>query len=95
MGIISFIILGLIVGMLARLVLPGRQPIGLLWTIVLGMVGALAGGLLATEVLNIADNDEFNFGSLLLAVGVSALLLGLFIRFAADRDDRVRGGLGT
>ena len=89
MGIVSFIILGLIVGALARLVVPGRQPIGLLWTIALGMVGALAGGLLATEVLNIADSDEFNFGSLLLAVGVSALLLGLFIRFRADRDDRL------
>jgi uncharacterized membrane protein YeaQ/YmgE (transglycosylase-associated protein family) len=95
MGIISFIILGLIVGALARLVLPGRQPIGILWTIALGMVGALAGGLLATEVLNIADSDEFNFGSLLLAVGVSALLLGLLIRFAADRDDRVGRGLRT
>ena len=43
MGIISFIILGLIVGALARLLLPGRQPIGILWTIALGMVGALAG----------------------------------------------------
>jgi uncharacterized membrane protein YeaQ/YmgE (transglycosylase-associated protein family) len=95
MGIISFIILGLVVGALARLVLPGRQPIGLLWTIALGMVGALAGGLLATEVLNVADSDEFNFGSLLLAVGVSALLLALFIRLAANRDDRVGGRLGT
>jgi uncharacterized membrane protein YeaQ/YmgE (transglycosylase-associated protein family) len=95
MGIISFIILGLIVGALARLVLPGRQPIGLLWTIALGMVGALAGGLLATEVLDIADRDEFNFGSLLLAIGVSALLLALFIRFRADRDDRVGRGLRT
>jgi uncharacterized membrane protein YeaQ/YmgE (transglycosylase-associated protein family) len=88
MGIISFIVLGLLVGALARLVLPGRQPIGLLWTIALGMIGALAGGLLATEVLNIAGSDEFNFGSLLLAVGVSALLLALFIRMSADREDR-------
>jgi uncharacterized membrane protein YeaQ/YmgE (transglycosylase-associated protein family) len=88
MGIVSFIVLGLLVGALARLVLPGRQPIGLLWTIALGMIGALAGGLLATEVLNIADSDEFNFGSLLLAVGVSALLLALFIRMSAAREDR-------
>jgi uncharacterized membrane protein YeaQ/YmgE (transglycosylase-associated protein family) len=95
MGIISFIILGLVVGLLARLALPGRQPIGILWTIALGMVGALAGGLLATEVLGIAGSDEFNFGSLLLAVGVSALLLAVFTRFAADRDDRVRGRFGT
>jgi uncharacterized membrane protein YeaQ/YmgE (transglycosylase-associated protein family) len=86
MGIISFIILGALIGALARLALPGRQPIGILWTIALGMVGALAGGLLATEVFNIAGNDEFNLGSLLLAVGVSVLLLMLFVRFAGDRD---------
>jgi uncharacterized membrane protein YeaQ/YmgE (transglycosylase-associated protein family) len=86
MGIISFIILGLIVGALARLAIPGRQPIGLLWTIALGMAGALAGGLLATEVLNVADSDEFNFGSLLISVAVSALLLALYIRYATGRD---------
>ena len=85
MGIISFIILGLVVGALARLALPGRQPIGILWTMALGMVGALVGGLLATEVFNIANNDEFNFGSLLLAVVVSVGLLMLFVRYAGGR----------
>lgn len=86
MGIISFIILGLIVGALARLALPGRQQIGILWTIALGMFGALVGGLLATEVLGIAGNDEFNLGSLLLAVIVSVGLLMLFLRVVANRD---------
>jgi uncharacterized membrane protein YeaQ/YmgE (transglycosylase-associated protein family) len=89
MGIVSWIIWGLVVGLIARAVLPGRQSIGLLWTIVLGVVGSLAGGFLATEVLGIADNDEFDFGSFLIAVATSALLLWLFIRFSADRDDRV------
>jgi len=91
MGIISWIIWGLVVGLIARAVLPGRQSIGLLWTIVLGVVGSLAGGFLATEVLGIADNDEFDFGSFLIAVAVSALLLWAFIRFTADRSDRVAG----
>ena len=90
MGIISFIVLGAVIGALARLALPGRQPIGILWTIALGMVGALVGGLLATEVFNIAGNDEFNLGSLLLAVGVSVLLLMLFVRYAGDRDRALR-----
>jgi uncharacterized membrane protein YeaQ/YmgE (transglycosylase-associated protein family) len=89
MGIVSWIIWGLVVGLIARAVLPGRQSIGLLWTIVLGVVGSVAGGFLATEVLGIADNDEFDFGSFLIAVATSALLLWLFIRFSADRDDRV------
>jgi uncharacterized membrane protein YeaQ/YmgE (transglycosylase-associated protein family) len=89
MGIVSWIVWGLVVGLIARAVLPGRQAIGLLWTIALGVVGSLAGGFLATEVLGIADNDEFDFGSFLIAVATSALLLWLFIRFSADRDDNV------
>ena len=65
---------------------PASQPIGILWTMALGMIGALIGGLLATEVFNIANNDEFNFGSLLLAVAVSVGLLMLYVRYAASRD---------
>jgi len=89
MGIISWAIWGLLVGLIARALLPGRQSIGLLWTIVLGVLGALAGGFLATEVLGIADSDEFDFGSFLIAVATSMLLLWLYIRFAADRDEGV------
>ena len=85
MGIISWIIWGLVVGAIARLLLPGRQPIGILWTIVLGIVGAVAGGFLATEVFGIGDADEFDFGSFLIAVATSMLLLWLVSRFA-DRD---------
>ena len=89
MGIISWAIWGLVVGLIARAILPGRQKIGLLWTIVLGVIGSLAGGFLATEVLGIADNDEFDFGSFLIAVAASMLLLWLYVRFAADRDEGV------
>jgi uncharacterized membrane protein YeaQ/YmgE (transglycosylase-associated protein family) len=78
-----------LVGLLARALLPGRQSIGLLWTIVLGVVGSVAGGFLATEVLGIADSDEFDFGSFLIAVAASMLLLYLFIRFSANRDEGV------
>jgi uncharacterized membrane protein YeaQ/YmgE (transglycosylase-associated protein family) len=89
MGIISWIIWGLLVGLIARALLPGRQSIGLIWTILLGVVGSIAGGFLATEVLNIADSDEFDFGSFLIAVATSMLLLYLFIRLTADRPDRL------
>jgi uncharacterized membrane protein YeaQ/YmgE (transglycosylase-associated protein family) len=86
MGIISWAIWGLFVGLLARLVLPGRQPIGLLWTVLLGVAGSLIGGFLATEVFEIADNDEFDFGSFLIAVGTSALLLWAYIRYARRHE---------
>ena len=90
MGIISWAIWGLFVGLLARLLIPGRQPIGILWTILLGVVGSLIGGFLATEVLDIADNDEFDFGSFLIAVGVSAALLWGYIRYATRHDRPAR-----
>jgi uncharacterized membrane protein YeaQ/YmgE (transglycosylase-associated protein family) len=90
MGILSWVIWGLFVGLLARLVLPGHQPIGLLWTIALGIAGSLIGGFVATEILNIADNDEFDFGSFLIAVGTSALLLWGYIRYVR-RHERLAG----
>jgi uncharacterized membrane protein YeaQ/YmgE (transglycosylase-associated protein family) len=88
-GILSWIFWGLFVGAIARLLLPGRQPIGFLWTIGLGIVGSIVGGFLATEVIDIADSDEFDFGSFLIAVGASALLLTLAGPLLA-RADRKR-----
>jgi uncharacterized membrane protein YeaQ/YmgE (transglycosylase-associated protein family) len=88
MGIISWVIWGLFVGAIARLLIPGRQAIGFLWTIALGIAGSVIGGFLATEVLDIADSDEFDFGSFLIAVATSALLLWLYLRYVAGRDRR-------
>ena len=42
----------------------------------------------STEILNIADNDEFDFGSFLIAIGTSVLLLWLYLRYFAERDRR-------
>ena len=77
MGILSWIFWGLFVGAIARLLLPGRQKIGILWTVALGVAGSIVGGFLATEVLDVGDSDEFDFGSFLIAVGASVLLLML------------------
>ena len=85
MGIISWVIWGFFVGLIARGVKPGRQAIGCWWTIALGIVGSLIGGFLATEVLNIADADEFDFGSFLIAVITSVILLAIWERYEARR----------
>jgi uncharacterized membrane protein YeaQ/YmgE (transglycosylase-associated protein family) len=92
MGIISWAIWGLFVGLVARLVLPGRQPVGFLWTIALGLAGSLIGGFVATEILHIADNDEFDFGSFLIAIATSVLLLWAYLRYFAqsEREPRYR-----
>ena len=88
MGIISWAIWGLFVGLLARLLVPGRQPIGFLWTIGLGLAGSLIGGFVATEILEIADSDEFDFGSFMIAVGTSVLLLAIAGRFLTRGDEQ-------
>ena len=75
MGIFSWIFWGLFVGAIARLLLPGRQKIGIIWTILLGVAGSVVGGFVATEVIDIADSDEFDFGSFMIAVGASVALL--------------------
>jgi uncharacterized membrane protein YeaQ/YmgE (transglycosylase-associated protein family) len=85
-GIVSWILWGLFVGFIARLLLPGRQAIGLLWTMVLGIAGSLIGGFFATEIIDIADSDEFDFGSFLIAIGTSVLLLWAYLRYFAERD---------
>jgi uncharacterized membrane protein YeaQ/YmgE (transglycosylase-associated protein family) len=90
MGIVSWIVWGLFVGFIARALLPGRQKIGLAWTLILGVVGSLAGGFLATEVIDVADSDEFDFGSFLIAVGASVVLLSVVDRVNRMLPDRNR-----
>lgn len=50
MGILAWIVLGLIAGLLAKLLMPGRDPGGIIITILLGIGGALVGGFLGTQL---------------------------------------------
>jgi uncharacterized membrane protein YeaQ/YmgE (transglycosylase-associated protein family) len=78
MAIVSWALWGLFVGAIARLLRKGSQPIGLLWTMILGVAGSLIGGFVATDLLHIADHDHFDFGSFLIAVAASFILLALW-----------------
>jgi uncharacterized membrane protein YeaQ/YmgE (transglycosylase-associated protein family) len=71
--ILWLILVGLIVGALARLAVPGRNPIGILGTILVGIAGALGAGLLMNYVV---DEDSSGI-AFLLAVAVAALLVWL------------------
>ena len=74
MGIIGFIVFGLVVGALARLILPGRQSIGLILTLVLGLAGSVIGGVVANSVGS-GDIFELNvFGSIVAIVSAVVLL---------------------
>jgi uncharacterized membrane protein YeaQ/YmgE (transglycosylase-associated protein family) len=79
MGILSWIVLGLVVGAVAKLIMPGKDPGGLLITIGLGIAGALVGGFLGSMV-GLGPVTGFNLGSLAIAVAGSILLLFLYRR---------------
>jgi uncharacterized membrane protein YeaQ/YmgE (transglycosylase-associated protein family) len=73
---IGFIVAGLIIGALARLLLPGKQKIGLLWTLGLGLVGSVIGGTIA-NLINTGDIFELNFIGFIAAVVASVALLAV------------------
>jgi uncharacterized membrane protein YeaQ/YmgE (transglycosylase-associated protein family) len=77
MGILSWIILGLIVGALAKLIMPGKDPGGFIVTILLGIAGAFVGGFVASLV-GIGGVKGFDLGSLAVATAGAVLLLFVY-----------------
>jgi uncharacterized membrane protein YeaQ/YmgE (transglycosylase-associated protein family) len=83
MGILGWIILGLLAGAIAKLILPGRQGGGWIITLILGIVGALLGGFLGSVLFNAPLQDFFSIQTWLLAIGgaiVVLLIYGLVTR---------------
>ena len=74
MGIVAWIALGLVAGVLAKVIMPGKDPGGIVITILLGIGGALVGGFIGT-LLGFGDVSGFDLRSLALAVGGAVLLL--------------------
>ncbi|MEU0027095.1 GlsB/YeaQ/YmgE family stress response membrane protein [Streptomyces sp. NPDC006335] len=71
-GVISAIVIGIVIGVLGRLVIPGRQRIGVLWTILIGVVAAFIGTGIAAG-LGVADTDGVDWVEWLIQVAVAAL----------------------
>ncbi|WP_019855761.1 GlsB/YeaQ/YmgE family stress response membrane protein [Actinopolyspora mortivallis] len=78
MGILSWILFGLIAGAVAKLILPGKDPGGIIVTILIGVVGGLLGGWISTTVFDGAGVSGFNLASFLWAVVGSLILLVLY-----------------
>jgi uncharacterized membrane protein YeaQ/YmgE (transglycosylase-associated protein family) len=78
MGILAWLVLGLVAGALAKFIMPGQQGGGILLTIVLGIVGALLGGFLGTYVLRFGDVSGFDLRSIAIAVCGALLVLSLY-----------------
>jgi uncharacterized membrane protein YeaQ/YmgE (transglycosylase-associated protein family) len=85
MGIIGWILLGLLAGIIAKAVLPGDDPGGIIVTTIIGIVGALLGGLIA-RALGIGDPiDEFFDISTWLAAIIGAIALLVVWRLVVGR----------
>ncbi|MBX9719022.1 MAG: GlsB/YeaQ/YmgE family stress response membrane protein [Microbacteriaceae bacterium] len=78
MGIIGWIILGLISGAIAKAILPGNQGGGWVITLVLGVVGALLGGFIGSQLFNVGLEGFFDITTWLLAIGGSILVLLIY-----------------
>ena len=86
MGIIAFLILGLLAGAIAKAILPGDDPGGIIVTMIIGVVGALLGGFLAGLVFDADPMQEFfDLSTWLAAIVGSIVLLLLYRVFAGDR----------
>ncbi|WP_149181301.1 GlsB/YeaQ/YmgE family stress response membrane protein [Streptomyces sp. TRM49041] len=83
-GIITAIIFGAIIGALARLVLPGRQNIGWLWTIAVGVAAALVGTAVAAA-LGVADTKGVDWIEWAIQIGLAAAGVTALERFRAGR----------
>ena len=76
MGIIAWIVLGLVAGLIANMLIPGRRQQGLILTCVIGVVGALLGGWLATKIFHIHSlQGFFNLSTWVTAIVGAAILL--------------------
>ena len=74
MGILSWIVMGLIVGAVAKWIMPGADPGGVIVTMLIGIAGAFVGGFVGS-LLGLGSVTGFNLVSLLLAIGGALLLL--------------------
>jgi uncharacterized membrane protein YeaQ/YmgE (transglycosylase-associated protein family) len=77
MGILAWIIFGLIAGALAKFIMPGTQGGGIILTIILGVIGALVGGFLGTHLLGFGEISGFDLRSMSIAVGGALVVLFL------------------
>ena len=79
MGFFSWAVLGLIVGVIARVITPGRERIGLVFTIILGVLGAVVGGYVATH-FGWGKVSGINLKSLGIATGGAVVVLWVYKR---------------
>jgi uncharacterized membrane protein YeaQ/YmgE (transglycosylase-associated protein family) len=87
MGIIAFITLGLLAGLIAKAIMPGYDPGGFIVTTLIGIAGALVGGFLAAALFGAHPLDEFFDISTWLTAIVGSIVLLVIYRVITNRND--------
>jgi uncharacterized membrane protein YeaQ/YmgE (transglycosylase-associated protein family) len=83
MGFLWWLIIGLIAGGVARLLIPGKHPMGLLMTMILGLVGSVVGGLISTAIFGYSAADPgFHTGGLIMSIIGAVIVLGIYGAYA-------------
>jgi uncharacterized membrane protein YeaQ/YmgE (transglycosylase-associated protein family) len=91
MGIIAWIVLGLLAGLLANMLIPGRRQQGLIITCIIGIVGALLGGWLATKLFHVHTlHGFFNLSTWITAIVGAAILLLAYHLITSGSSSRSR-----
>ena len=86
MGIIAFLVLGLLAGGIAKAIMPGEDPGGIIVTAIIGVVGALLGGFLATALFDAHPLDDFfDISTWVTAIVGSIILLAIYRVVAGNR----------
>ena len=94
MGIIAFLILGLLAGAIAKAISPGKDPGGIIVTTLIGVAGALVGGFLATALFDAHPLDEFfDISTWVTAIVGSLVMLIAYRMFVREHHDNHRGVL--
>lgn len=84
MGILTWILVGLVAGLLGKIAMPGPDPGGVILTVIVGIAGAIIGGLVVNQLLGGPGVTGFNLPSILVATLGSIILLALY-RFVTRR----------
>lgn len=87
--VIGAIVVGAIIGALARLVMPGRQGVGMIMTILLGIAGSFLGAWITAQLGYANANGGFAVLPFIVGVGVAAILIAVYVAIAGGRDTTI------
>jgi uncharacterized membrane protein YeaQ/YmgE (transglycosylase-associated protein family) len=88
LALLWWLIIGLVAGAIARLLIPGRQPMGLLMTMILGLIGSIIGGLISWLLMGGGPDQAFQPAGLFLSILGAVIALGIYVGYVARRQVR-------